>query len=277
MGSKDKAEKKKRKRHLGEVITNERLSPSLVRIVLGGGGLASFEAGEFTDHYVKVQLPAPGAPYRVPFDVKQVKAELPREQWPRVRSITVRAWDPARRQLTLDFVDHGPVGYAGPWAVAAKPGDRLQLTGPGGGYRPEPDADWHLMVGDLAALPAIAASLGRVAPGTPAIALLGVEADADRIELSSPGDLDLRWVEPETLAREVENLELPAGRGQGFVHGEAEMVRAVRRHLIVERGMEKKALSASGYWKRDRTDEAWRAEKKEWKRLAEADLKAGSA
>lgn len=271
MAAKD-ATKKRRTSHLGEVLIAERLSPGLVRIVLTGEGLSQFHAGECSDHYVKVQLPPPQAPYAPPFDAKQVKAELPRESWPRVRSITVRDWDPEGRRLTLDFVDHGPGGFAGPWAVGAKPGDRLQMTGPGGSYSPDPDAAWHLMVGDLAALPAIAASLERIAPGRPVVALVGTDQPADRIDLECEGELDLRWVETGSLRSVVESLDLPAGRGQTFIHGEAEMVREVRRHLIVERGIDKAALSASGYWKRDRTDEDWRSEKSEWKRLAEADL-----
>ena len=72
----------------------------------------------------------------------------------------MRAWDAERSLLTLDFVVHGDEGVAGPWAAAAKPGDVLQLTGPGGAYTPDPDAAWHLMVGDLSVLPAIGASLG---------------------------------------------------------------------------------------------------------------------
>lgn len=130
------------------------------------------------------------------------------------------------------------------------------------------------MVGDLAALPAIAASLERVEPGARAIAVIGVERDDDRLELSSPGKLDLRWVAAEEIAETVAALELPAEGGEAFVHGEAEMVRAVRRHLALERGLAVERMSASGYWKRDRSDEAWRAEKPEWKRLAEADLQA---
>lgn len=267
------AKKSKKRRHWGEVRSKHRLSAGLIRIVLGGDGLREFEAGQHTDHYVKVQIPPPGAPYSAPFDLERIKAERPRDSWPRTRSITVRYWDPDKRQLTLDFVDHGPAGFAGPWAAAAEPGDILQMQGPGGGYSPDREADWHLMVGDLAALPAIAASLERVTPGVPTLALLGVDRDEDRIELRSDGELELRWVSSGELDQAVEDLDLPAGRGQAFIHGEAEMVRTVRRHLVVERGMEKDQLSASGYWKRDRSDEAWRAEKSEWKRLAEADLR----
>ena len=107
-------------------------------MVVGGDDLDGFGAGEFTDHYVKVQIPPPGAGYAAPFDAEAIKEQRPREQWPRVRSYTVRAWDAERSLLTLDFVVHGDEGVAGPWAAAAKPGDVLQLTGPGGAYTPDP-------------------------------------------------------------------------------------------------------------------------------------------
>ena len=63
----------------------------------------------------------------------------------------------------------------------------------------------------------------------------------------------------------------PAGAVHAFVHGEASAVRAVRRHLVVDRGISPDALSVSGYWKRGRTDEGWREDKAEWKRQVEAD------
>src|SRR6187200_2055771 len=61
--------------------------------------------------------------------------------------------------MAIDFVIHGDDGVAGPWASAAEAGDQLLVNGPGGGYRPDPAADWHLLVGDESALPAITAAL----------------------------------------------------------------------------------------------------------------------
>jgi NADPH-dependent ferric siderophore reductase len=255
------------------VVSTERVSPHLVRIVLGGEGLAGFGAGAFTDHYVKLHLPPQGAPYAAPFDAEEVKATQPRELWPRTRTYTVRAWDAARGELSIDFVVHGDEGVAGPWALAAQPGDTIQLNGPGGAYAPDPDADWHLLVGDLSVVPAISASLERIGAGVPVHVLLEVPEE-DRVELSSPGDLRVDWVEPGGLVAAVEALAFLPGAVQAFVHGEAGDVRAVRRHLLVERGVPKDATSISGYWKRTRTEEGWREDKAEWNRLAEEDLGA---
>jgi NADPH-dependent ferric siderophore reductase len=258
---------------LAHVVSTARVSPHLVRVILGGDGLAGFAAGAYTDHYVKLHLPPRGAGYQAPFDAEVIKASHPREQWPRTRTYTVRAWDGERRELTIDFVVHGDEGVAGPWALAARPGDPIQLNGPGGAYAPDAAADWHLLVGDLAVLPAISASLPRIGAGVPVRAVIEA-APEDRVELTSPGALEVTWVEPGGLLTAVEALDFPDGRVHAFVHGEASDVRALRRHLLADRGVPKEDTSISGYWKRSRTEEGWREEKPEWNRLVEEDLAA---
>ena len=137
------------------VRSKERLTPHLVRIVVAGDDLGGFPVGEFTDHYVKLRLPPPGAPYTAPFDPDELQERLPRDQWPRTRTYTVQDFDPETNALTIDFVVHGDEGIAGPWALSVEVGDTLHLLGPGGAYAPDPDADWHLLVGDTCVLPAI--------------------------------------------------------------------------------------------------------------------------
>lgn len=236
------------------------LTPSMVRIVVTGPDLDGFGAGAFTDHYVKCRF------------------------GDKTRSYTVRDWDAEQRLLTLDFVVHGDHGVAGPWAARAKPGDTLQMAGPGGAYTPSPDAAWHLLAGDDAALPAIAVSLARVPAGVPVFAIVEVDGPEHRQPLESPGELTVVWLDREAGPGEdaslqldaVRALDLPDGPGHAFVHGEATAVRLMRRHLLVERGLPAERLSASGYWKLRRTDEEWRAEKREWIAQAEADLAPAS-
>ncbi len=223
------------------------LTPGVRRIVVGGDALDGF-APEFADSYVKCRF------------------------GDRMRSYTVRAWDAERRRLTLDFVVHGDRGLAGPWAAAAQPGDTLEIKGPGGAYAPSPDADWHLLAGDEAVIPAIAVALERVPAGVPALVVIEVPGPAHEQPLASPGELDLRWIHGEGLVEAVTGLDLPEGQGHAFIHGEATAVRLIRRHLVLERGMPVETLSATGYWKERRTDEEWRADKKQWLAAAEADL-----
>ena len=260
-----------------------RLTPHLIRVVVGGDDLEGFDARAFTDHYVKLPIPPPGAPYAAPFDAEDVKTRLPREQWPRTRTYTVQHWDAEQRRLTIHFVHPGDTGVAGPWAATARPGDGLQLMGPGGAYTPDPAADWHLMIGDESVLPAISASLARIPAGARVHVLAEVEGREEEVPLASPGDLRVTWLhrcehpgDEDLLLRAVRSLEFPAGTVHAFVHGEAAAVRAVRRHLIVERGIAREALSVSGYWKRERTEEGWREDKAEWNRQVEEDEAAGA-
>ncbi|HWH95895.1 MAG TPA: siderophore-interacting protein [Baekduia sp.] len=268
--------RRSRPQRLARVVCTEQVTPHMIRIVFGGEGLQGFGAGEFSDHYVKLQVPPLGADYVAPFDAEDIKARLPREHWPRTRTYTVRAWDPERTELTIDFVVHGDEGVAGPWAANAQPGDALQLSGPGGAYAPDPDAAWHLMVGDPSVIPAISASLARIPAGVEVHVLIEVEGPDDEQPLATPGELHLRWVHggPGAVVPVLEEHAFPEGAVHAFVHGEAGTVRAVRRHLLVDRAIPREALSVSGYWKQTRTEEGWREDKAEWNRLVEEDVAA---
>jgi NADPH-dependent ferric siderophore reductase len=103
--------------------------------------------------------------------------------------------------------------------------------------------------------------------------LIEVDGPDDEQPLATPGDLHVTWVHggPGSIVPVVEARHFPDGPVSAFVHGEASTVRAVRRHLLVDRGVPREAMSVSGYWKLTRTDEEWRADKAEWNRLVEAD------
>ncbi|MEW1960049.1 siderophore-interacting protein [Kineococcus sp. NPDC059986] len=251
----------------------ERLTPEMVRVVLGGEDLADF-AVEQADSYVKLVFPLPGVTYPEPFDVAAVRAQRPREEWPAQRTYSVRAV--ADGEVTIDFVVHGDEGIAGPWAAAAQPGDEVWMLGPGGAYTPAADAAWHLLVGDASALPAISASLERVPAGATAVAVVEVHSPAEELPLTSPGDLRLHWVhraapDPEALVEFLRTLDLPSGAPHAFVHGEADTVRAVRRWARTDLGVTRELLSASGYWRRGRTEDGWREEKRDWVAATETD------
>jgi NADPH-dependent ferric siderophore reductase len=236
--------KRNRTPRTATVLSKRELTPHMLRIVFGGDGLAGFTVGEFTDHYVKLQIPeGDGA---------------------------------TRNQLTVDFVVHGDEGYAGPWAAAAQPGDTIDLLGPGGGYAPDPDAAWHLMVGDQSVIPAIGASLARIPAGVPVHVLLEVDGPDDEQPLETPGELHVTYTHggPGSIVEKVESYTFPDGPVCAFVHGEASTVRAVRRHLIADRGISRESISVSGYWKLDLPDEGWRESKAEWNRLVEEDVAA---
>ncbi|HZE39110.1 MAG TPA: siderophore-interacting protein [Stackebrandtia sp.] len=258
------------------VLRTEWRTPHMVRVVLGGAGIADFRDNEDTDHYVKLLFPRPGVNYPEPFDLEAVERDLPRSQWPVRRTYTVRHFDAGLGELTVDFVYHGDEGIAGPWAAAARPGDVLRLMGPGGKYRPSADADWHLLVGDEAAIPAIGSALDRMPTGARVAVILQVANPDEKQKFETPADADFTWVYRDDasdfrdqLADAVRAWEFPPGQGQFFVHGEAEAVmKRIRPYLLSERGVHRDWLSISGYWREGNSEESFR----EWK-AAEATSK----
>ncbi len=105
------------------VLRTWRPTPHVVRLVLGGEELAGLPVGEFTDHYIKIVFPVAGIDHPRPIDLAAIRRDLPREQWPRLRAYTVRAWDAAAGEMTVDVVHHGERGWPvrGRRAAAAQP------------------------------------------------------------------------------------------------------------------------------------------------------------
>lgn len=253
-----------------QVLRTERITPHMMRVVLGGDGLSGFTLSGFSDHYVKLCFAPEGADYAHPFDMARIREEYPRELWPTTRTYTVRFWDPAAREMTIDFVVHGDEGLAGPWALRAAPGDPVTFLGPGGGYGPDASADWHLLAGDESALPAIAAALEQMPAGAVAHAYIEVADASEEQEVETAEGVQLTWLHRgdrpvgEALTAAVKSLDFPAGEVQAFVHGEAGFVKEIRRHLRLDRKIPLQQLSISGYWRLGQNDDAWRSVKREW-------------
>lgn len=258
--------------HVGTVVRTEQLSPSFVRVVVGD--LATFEPSPHADSYVKVvMLPAGTArPTDTDgrLDLDAIRAALPADDQPRLRAYTVRGYDPARREVTLDFVVHGDEGVAAPWAAKAQPGDAVALSGPGGAWSPDPAAASHLLVGDASALPAVAVALEHLPADAVGHALLEVPHADDELPLAAPAGVEVRYLHTDDRAPGAALvdavLSLPAlpAPTSAFLHGEAGMVRELRRHLRADRGIASQQLSVSGYWRLGVTDEGWRAGKRVW-------------
>jgi NADPH-dependent ferric siderophore reductase len=263
----------------GIVATTQVVTPSLVRVVLEGGDLADLVMPDATDAYINVAFRPAGAPYDEVFDPQAVRDSHPDAEQPARRRYTVR--DPVLHRLTVDFVVHGASGVAGPWAATAQPGDVLVFTGPNGGYRPDPATDWHLMVGDESAVPAIAVSLESLPMGARAVVRVVCDGPDHELELGGPADVDVVWLhrhgderDQSLLLAAVEALDFGEGKPFGFVHGEADEIRGVRRHLLRERGLTRRDLSCSPYWRRTMSDEAWRRVKRDYVAAMEAEAVA---
>ena len=264
------ADRKSRPQTNLTVLRRQELSPHMVRIVAGGEGFSSYVNNGYVDRYVKIVFPQPGVEYPLPLDLWAIRESMPREQWPHTRTYTVRWVDEAARELAFDFVIHGDEGLAGPWAAKAQPGDSLVFTGPGGGYNPDPAADWHLFAGDEAALPAIAAAIESLPPEANGLAFLEVDSDAEFQDIKAPAGFSIQWLprngvpagSSELLVSAVRDAEWPGGRVQVFAHGERGYMKSLREVLYRERGLERGQVSLSGYWAYGRVEDDFQAEKK---------------
>jgi NADPH-dependent ferric siderophore reductase len=263
-----------RPQQVAEVLATTRVSDHLVRLTLGGAGLAAFEAKDATDQYIKILFADPALGLTPPYDLDAIRAQHGPEGVPVRRTYSVRAVraTDAGTEIDVDFVVHGSEGIAGPWAAAARPGELVCFSGPGGKYAPEPGA-WHLLAGDEAALPAIAAALEAMGPDERGVAVLDVAGPGDRLDLAAPAGVELRWVErggdwtptSSRLEEAVRGVVLPADRGaiRAFVHGERETMKSLRAYLVGECGLVRQQLSLSAYWAYGRAEDAFQAEKRE--------------
>ncbi|HVX45002.1 MAG TPA: siderophore-interacting protein [Mycobacteriales bacterium] len=270
----DRPAKRKRTVHRLQVLRTEEITPHMIRVYVGGPGMHTYSDNPHADRYVKVVFRRPEVDYPEPFDMDVVNETFPREQWPVLRTYTVRTYDPVAQEIGIDFVYHGEEGFAGPFAAGAKPGDDVFLLGPGGAYTPDPQADWHLLIGDEAVLPAIGNALERIPAGKPVHVYVLIENEAEQQALQCAGDLRVTWLHREDaaqpeLADAVRELSFPEGAVHAFVHGEAAEVREVRA-LLRERGVTREQLSISGYWRRG-------VDQDEMKAIKHAEAKAGES
>ena len=222
-------------------VRTERLTPHMVRVVLGGEGLAEFAGGRAAPTTTSSCCSrAEGVTYPEPFDIDADPRGVP------ARAVAgdpdvhrARAGTRRTRELTIDFVVHGDEGLAGP--VGGRGRSRARRCGSWAPAAPTPrtpTADWHLLVGDESALPAIAASLEALPGGRPCARLRRGRRAPRRSRRStcptvsrSSGCTAATGPVGEALVEAVAALEFPAGRVHAFVHGEAGFVKELRRLL----------------------------------------------
>ncbi len=261
-----------------EVHAVEDLGSRMRRVRLRLRDPHSFPALPFTDSYVKVILTPPGVDYAWPFDPADIRSTRPPEQWPVLRTYTLRSHDPAIGDLALDVLLHEGGGAAQEWALTLEPGRTFGILGPGGKWRPQEDSGHFLLIGDASALPAIARAVEELPRGARAEVFLEVEDPDLRDALPEAPGVEVTWVDPggalpgSRLVDVVTAAHPRTGNTSVFLHGNAEMVRDLRRTLLGEWGLDRSALSASGYWRHGCTDEQWRSQKKAFVAAMERDV-----
>ncbi|MEV4893089.1 siderophore-interacting protein [Nonomuraea sp. NPDC055795] len=137
----------------------------MIRVTLGLDGYVSSGAA---DEYFKMFFPAEGQREPVLPEVVEGRWVYPEGvPEPVLRTYTVRRFTPATGEMDVDFVVHAG-GVAAPWAMRARPGDRVGVSAAHGLHRPPREASWQLVVGDATALPAIGRIVEELPAGTSA-------------------------------------------------------------------------------------------------------------
>ena len=213
-----------------QVARVETVSPHFRRVTFSGDSLEGFVSASFDDH-VKVLLDSGGAA-------------------PIGRDYTPLHFDAAKRELVIEFALHGD-GPAANWAAQVAPGQQLTIGGPRGSFIVPLDYDWHLLVGDESALPAITRRLEELPASTRAIVRVHVADPADKRVLRSAAALDVQWLATsEALIAAVRALQLPQGEGYAWCAGEAATTAQLRHMLVSDKGHKRHAIRAAAYWKR---------------------------
>lgn len=234
----------------------QRLTPHLVRVTLGGEQLAGFHSPGFDDH-AKIFFPdAQSGVLTLPTAGPEGPV-WPEGARPTMRDYTPGRYDAAAGTLELDFALH-EAGPATQWAEQAQPGDALGVGGPRGSFIVPTDFDWHLLVGDDTALPAIARRLAELPAGARAVVLAEVDGPADQIAFESAASVALHWAHRDgaapgattALLDTLRTLDLPAGDFHAWIACESAAAKALRAHLVDERDANPKWVRASGYWRR---------------------------
>lgn len=185
------------------------------------------------------------------------------------RAYTVRDYREEVNELDIDFVTHGDSSPASGWAVNAKPGSKIGVAGPGG---PDPllaPADWHIMTGDLTAVPAISAILETLPTDAKGHALIEVDSLEDQHDITHPEGFTVKWLQRDKsrrtpqLAEQIGLLAPPEGTTSisAFIAGENSSVVACRDKLIADYQLTKKQLYAIPYWRRGQDEETYHEER----------------
>ncbi|MFF8377033.1 siderophore-interacting protein [Streptomyces sp. NPDC015661] len=267
-----------------QVDRTRRLGPSLVRITFTGDDLKNFAAGG-RDQSLSLFLPHPGqkAPVLPPLDNPDMYAILgawramPDDERAVMRSYTVRAQRTVPvNEVDIDFALHAETSAAGAagvgpacrWAGRAEPGDRVVVLGPavaentGVRFQLSEDADSVLIWADETALPAASAILEWLPAETRAQVFLEVPFSGDRTELATEADATVTWLVREEGAPSavdaVSGVELPGKAPYVWIAGESGSVKALRRHFVRERGLDRRRVTFVGYWRKGLSEDALR-------------------
>lgn len=234
------------------MLRKECVSPNMLRVTLGGPGLAGFPDDQ-DGAYIKLRLAEPESNGGKPM----------------LRTYTVRHYRSDTGELDIDFVLHDVDGPAADWARQCKPGDAIRIGGPGPRKTASQSADWYLFAGDMSALPAISANLESLPRNAKGYALLEIIDEGDKQDIDAPASMQISWIvnphpghENSVLLDAVRSVELLDGEIYAWVAGEFSQTLAIRKWLREERNVTREQMYASSYWQIGQTEDGHRVSKR---------------
>jgi NADPH-dependent ferric siderophore reductase len=232
------------------------LSPHVRRI--------TFRADEFATHrltgpdeYFGLLMPPAGAatltmPSEDKINVRQAIRKLPEGQQPDLRWYTIRALRTADSEIDVDFILHGDAGPGTRWASRAHAGQVVGFRAGNGTYRPTHPGR-RLLAADETALPALCAIFESEGAAN-VDALEALDAFVEVPDESYQVDLPVTWLHrgddaPGTAILPAIADASTTDLGYAWLCGEAALATGLRRHLVKERGVDRRRILFSGYWR----------------------------
>jgi NADPH-dependent ferric siderophore reductase len=174
-----------------------------------------------------------------------------------MRDYTPRRFDIAAGTLVMDFAVHD-AGPATAWALAAQPGDTLEIGGPKASTVVPDLFDWYLLVGDETALPAIGRRMEELRPSVVVKTVVVVEGAEDIQAIETQAQWTARWIRRDLSGRDdtangraaIDDVMPNHGNGFVWIAGEAEFAKSLRAHLLEAHGHPFSRMKAAGYWVR---------------------------
>lgn len=241
-----------------EVLENQQLSPHIRRVTLGGDEVSAMTPQGY-DQWFRFFMRREGQDeLRIP---KSPSTWFPQylamrsSQRPWIRNYTVRDFRLEASELDIDFVCHEDPGPGAAWAISAERGERAVLLDEGLLYNDDGQAGEVLMVGDESALPAIAGICGSLDERIRGVAMIEVGHRDDIQHVAAPAGVDVRWIERgsaragDAALEELRGLRIVDDLGYAYSAGEQALATGARRHLVRDRGMDKRRITFTGYWK----------------------------
>jgi NADPH-dependent ferric siderophore reductase len=165
------------------------------------------------------------------------------------RGYTLVNPDPAADTVDIEFALHD--GVAPRWALAAQPGDTIEVTVLGSHFAlPQPAPAGYVIVGDTASLPAINSLLAAIG-AAPARVFLEAAHDDDT-QLPVARTADVTWVHRknggEALVAAVTSSAFDAAEHFGWVACDNRTTRVVAKVLREDYRIPRKSIKAQAYW-----------------------------